>query len=657
MTANRVRMKEGKTVFELSLNNVMKHMGTTCILKDININVYAGERVGIIGENGCGKSTILKMIAGIEPLNTYPGSWSPGYDYGWISVPKDASIAYLDQIPCYEDELTVSEILQSAFEGTQILERRMRVLEKEMELASGMDQDNDFEKVLKEYGKISQQFESQGGYETTEKMKKVCNGLNFTDAFLSRKFMNLSGGEKTTVELGKILMIQPDILLLDEPTNHLDTDAIEWLEQYLKNYKGIIAVVSHDRHFLDAVVSKIVEIEDLTTQTFNGNYSKYKHLKSEQMRVQMDDYHEQKKVIASMEKQIRELREWAIKADNNKFFKRAASIQIKLDKLVRIKKPIFNRRNMRIDLTGVERSGKEVVRVEAMSKSYGDKVLLRESNLSINYGERVALLGSNGSGKSTLVKMLMSQESIDHGSMKLGAGVNVAYLPQYVEFNNEEHTVLECFRDDVIIEEGKGREYLAKFMFYGKRVYTQVKDLSGGERIRLKLAKLLYENVNLLILDEPTNHLDILSIETLENALELFEGSLLFISHDRYFINRMAKKILHIENKQLTTYPCSYDAFRESTKTSKSDQIISESKEVKIKPIKEEKRCTSPKAVEKKMLKLESEIEDLEIMISDLDFNMTRVGEDHVKLHELYREKCALNEQLELLWHELEQIS
>lgn len=555
--------KEGKYMFELSLNQVMKYVGTTLLLTDVNISIYSGERVGIVGANGSGKSTILKLIAGLEPLNVYPGSWSKGYDFGWISRPKEATIAYLNQIPSYPAGATVSDVLHLAFAEVLEIEQKMRVLEDEMHQASTLE-GSALETLLKKYDHLMRLFEVKGGYEMQEKYSKICTGLKLEEDFLEKPFEKLSGGEKTTVELGKLLMDRPDILLLDEPTNHLDTDAIEWLETYLRGYNGIIVVVSHDRYFLDSVVNKIVEIEDLGTQTFNGNYSCYVQQKEEQLRVQQDQHREQQKQIVKMENQVKTLRDWALRADNNKFFKRAASIQIKLDKIDRIQRPVFERPNMKLHFKCNERTGNKTITAHQVSKQIEDKILFDNANLSVSYGERVALIGPNGCGKSTFVKMLLGEVTADSGILALGENAKVAYLPQEITFNNEDMTVIDCFRDDVIILEGKAREYLAKFMFFGKRAYTKVACLSGGERIRLKLAKLLYEEVNVLILDEPTNHLDIDSIETLEEALEDFKGTILFISHDRYFISKVGTRVVAHEKGQLVSYEGDYVAYKEA---------------------------------------------------------------------------------------------
>jgi len=545
-------------MFELSFNHIMKYMGTHLLFKEMNFQVFSGERVGIVGPNGCGKSTILKLIAGIEPLNIYIGSWSVGYDFGWIYKPKDVTVAYLDQMPKYPEHFIVKDVLMDAFKGILEIERQMRAIEHDMSIAEGIT----LERAINRYAHLTAEFEAMSGYDIEEKFSKICTGLQFDAPFLDRPFNLLSGGEQTNVILGKILLDKPDILLLDEPTNHLDTSAIEWLETYLNAYRGILIIVSHDRYFLDKVVNKIIEIEDMQAQAFKGNYSSYVAQKEAQMRIQYADYLEQRKQIKQMESKVKQLRDWALRADNNKFFRRAASMQIKLEKMTQVKRPVFDKPNMKLDLSHTSRSGDEVVVCRNLSKGFDDRMIFDSANLSIKYGDRAALIGPNGSGKSTLIKMLLGELSTDLGDLKIGCNAKIAYLPQQIMFPNEELSLVESFREGLDISEGKAREHLAKFMFYGKRVYTQVKALSGGERTRLKLAKLLYEDVNLLILDEPTNHLDIDAIETLEEALEDFEGTLLFISHDRYFINKVKPTIIAIEELKLVKYLGDYDYYK-----------------------------------------------------------------------------------------------
>lgn len=628
-------------MFELSLNRIDKYMGTNLVLKDVNINIFQNDRVGIVGANGSGKTTILKLIAGIVKLKLFSGSWSPGYDYGWISLPREATVAYLDQIPDYDEDYKVIDVLNLAFKEVFTLENEMRSLENEMAISS----EDCLEKVMKKYERTSQLYEIKGGYDIQEKLGRVCTGLGFDEKFLEKPFSQLSGGEKTTVELGKLLVHEPDILLLDEPTNHLDTEAIEWLEKYLLSYKGIIVTVSHDRYFLDSITTKIVEIEDLTTKTYKGNYSSFVAQKEEAMRIQFADFKEQKKKIQAMEKQITELRSWALKADNNKFFKRAASIQIKLNKMEKIKKPVFERSNMKLNLKSESRSGDETIVGYDIGKKYDNQLIFKDASMMIRYSERIGLIGANGSGKSTLIKMLLEEERLDSGVLKLGSNTKVGYLPQTIKFKNEIHSVLECFRDEVVIEEGKAREYLAKYMFYGKSVFTEVGALSGGERIRLMLAKLLYTDVNLLILDEPTNHLDIDSIETFEGALEDFTGTLLFVSHDRYFINKVSEGLLAIEDHQLIRHDGDYDSYRASRTT---ETVTPKTKKVKIRH--EEIRDMSSEKIENQIADLENR---LEIIKSDMENHCT----DYEMLNSLYSEKEMIVNDIESLWQVYEKLS
>lgn len=636
-------------MFELTLNGVKKYMDGILILKDITFEVYEGEKVGIVGENGSGKSTILKLIAGIEPMNYWPGypqTSSPGYDEGLINLPRKATCAYLEQIPQYPKGVKVIDVLNMAFEEIRSIEKEMRELEEKMRILA----DHDLEKALKQYSYKMELYEVKGGYDIDEKLSKVIEGLQFDECFLNKDFSLLSGGEKTTVVLGKLLIDNPDILLLDEPTNHLDMDAIQWLEGFLQSYKGIVIIVSHDRYFLDNVVTKIVEIEDKEAITYKGNYSSYASQKAENIRVQYEHFREQQKKIKAMENQVKELRDWAMRADNNKFFRRAASIQIKLDKVEKIQKPVFNKQNMKLDIKAHKRSGNETIKASGLSKRFEDKVIFCDADLMINFGERAALIGPNGSGKTTLLKMLLGEEKPDSGVVAFGASVLVAYLPQQITFKNEELTVLECFREDIFIEEGKAREYLSKFKFYGKSVFNILKHLSGGEKIRLKLAQLLYEDINLLILDEPTNHLDIGSIEKFEEALEAFNGTIFFISHDRYFINKIAERVIAIEDNGFKSYLGNYDYYK-TVKDQLRHQRLKE-------PVERDKKVKKPSNVdeikkrEAEKSRVEAKVENLEKEIEEIDQAMTVNGLDYQELCKLYSRKEELNKVLEVVMEE-----
>lgn len=614
-------------------------MDATLVVNNISLEAFEGEKVAIVGANGSGKSTILKLIAGVLQMNYWPGypqTSSPGYDEGLIHLPRGATRAYLEQSPEFPEGLKVIDVLNLAFEEVDSIEKQMRELEVQMQLVEG----DALEKALNKYSELLQLFEVKGGYERDEKISKVCTGLGFTESFLNRDFDLLSGGEKTTVVLGKLLIHNPDILLLDEPTNHLDMESIEWLEGYLTSYKGIVIIVSHDRYFLDNVVTKIVEIEDMESITYKGNYSSFVSQKEENMRIQYEHYREQQKKINNMEKQVMSLRDWAMRADNNKFFRRAGSIQKKIDKTDRIDKPIFERRNMRLEFKETERSGKETIKAIDLSKSYEDKVILKNANLMVHYGERVGLIGANGSGKTTFLKMLLGEEQPDNGVVELGANVMAAYLPQKIVFKDEEQTVLECFREDISIVIGKAREYLAKFMFYKNTVFKKVRHLSGGERIRLKLAMLLYQDINLLILDEPTNHLDIDSIETLEAALEDFKGTIFFISHDRYFINKIADRVIALEDHVLNSYDGNYDEYRNVKKKEisvpKVEMVVNT--EV-IRKTKDDSKKEAEKTLSK-IEKLENEIRKLDAMLSSSDV-------EYEEIHKLFNRKQELTKELD----------
>ncbi|MEG2018354.1 MAG: ABC-F type ribosomal protection protein [Clostridium sp.] len=639
---------------ELLVTGIKKYMEATLILKDINFQVYSGEKVGIVGANGSGKTTILKLIAGIEPMNYcvgYPGATSPGYDEGFISITRGATCAYLEQVPNYDENLKVIDILNLAFEEVHAIELDMRSLETEMKTLDGVN----LERALKRYSDLVQLFEVKGGYEIEEKLGKICTGLKFDSSFLNKEFNLLSGGEKTTVILGKLLIDNPDVLLLDEPTNHLDMNSIEWLEGYLKNYKGIVIIVSHDRYFLDNVVTKIVELEDMISKTYKGNYSAFINQKEEDMRIQFENFKEQQKKVNAMEETIKNLRDWAMRADNNKFFRRAASMQKSLDKMEKIDKPMLERQNMKLTLKGTQRSGNETIKAVNLTKKFDEKVIFKNANMLINYGERVGLIGENGSGKTTFLKMLLGEDIPDDGVVELGASVKAAYLPQQIYFENEELTVLECFREDVSILEGKGREYLSKFMFYGNSVFKKVKHLSGGEKIRLKLSKLLYEDINLLILDEPTNHLDIDSIETLEEALEEFKGTIFFVSHDRYFINKISERVIAIEETILKSYPGNYDYYKE-IRTQRELKAVKE-QEVVVKKVKKPRVVDENKKREAEKAKIERNIVSLEEEIAVIDLEMTDTAKDYEELHKLYCRKEELTKELEKameIWVDLE---
>lgn len=628
-------------MLELTMYNVMKHYGENCILNNAAFTAYEGDKIGLVGSNGSGKSTILKILAGIEPIDTDYRKVSEGKSR--ISYPKGTTFAYLDQSPCYPADFKVIDILNLAFRELDAMEEQMKMLEGEMAQLNECE----LETAFSRYNRLQQTFDARGGYQRAERLNKVCSGLKFDGSFLQKEFGLLSGGEKTIVNLAKVLLENPDVLLLDEPTNHLDMETAEWLEKYIGNCRGIVIIVSHDRYFLDKTASKIVEVENRQCGTYNGNYSEYVRQKEESMLLQYEKYREQKKMISSMQNAVKDLRDWAARSDNNKFFRRAVSIQRKLDKIERVHMPRFEKRSMNISFKATQRSGFEIIKILGLSKSFGDRMIFNEAGLFITLGERVAFLGPNGSGKTTFLKILLGEIKPDKGAAMLGANVKTAYLPQIITFNNDEDTVIGCFRENRIISEGKAREYLSKFMFYGRDTFKKVRQLSGGEKVRLKLAMLLFEEINLLILDEPTNHLDIDSIEVLEEALEDFEGTILFVSHDRYFINKVCSRSIALEAGKLVSYEGNYDFY----KNKRNEQPQLEEAPKQLEKAKPERNNASKdnRNTGLEISRLESGIKFLEEELRKVEENMLLPGLNHEELYVLFNRKEELNAKLEEL--------
>ena len=617
-------------MIQLALNEVEKFFGGNKIFSNIAFEVQIGERVGLIGRNGCGKTTVFKIIAGMEHQ-----------DKGSISIKKNSTIGYLHQIPDYPEHFKVIDVLKIAFQIQYGISSELKILEIHMSSLK----ENELEYALKKYGELNELYEAKGGYEIEEKMSKVCTGLKFNENYLNREFISLSGGEKTIVLLGKILLENPDILLLDEPSNHLDVTSIEWLETYLKSYKGTVIVISHDRYFLDRVVTKIIEIEDGETSLYDGNYTYYVKEKQRRVFEQFEAYKDQQKKIKAMEKAIKQLRIWAAQGDNEKFFKRAESMQKRLDKVEKVDKPLINQPKIQLDFAETGRSGTDVISIKGLCKCFNAKEILKNLDLEIRYGECTALIGDNGSGKSTIIKTLLGEVYEYNGEVKLGSNTKIGYLPQNITFNNEELTVLETFREDIYILEGPARGLLAKFLFYGESVFKKVKNLSGGEKSRLKLCILIQNDINLLILDEPTNHLDIDSRENLEEALMEFSGTILFISHDRFFINKLASRICEIADKKIVNYNGNYEYYK-----GKKNEFMRN----KIEPLNKEKNQEiTQKQVYNNKLKqskrLEVAIQELETNLKDIDIEMTNKGSQYEILLDLSNKKQKIQEELDLI--------
>ncbi|OPJ57830.1 ribosomal protection-like ABC-F family protein [Clostridium oryzae] len=621
-------------MIELSIDKLKKYYGAAMVLDELSFNIQTGERVGIIGENGCGKSTLCKILMGIEP-----------YEQGEIAIRKGATLGYLEQMPVYEETATVIDVLNLAFEEIDSIYKQMQILEDKL---SEADTDH-MEGLLDKYSKLQESYETLGGYEKEEKLSKVMEGLKISEKFSHKLFSALSGGEKTTVILAKILLENPNILLLDEPSNHLDLDSMEWLENYLNNYKGTVLIISHDRYFLDNVVTKIIEIEDMKAETYLGNYSYFYDEKQRRLELQYEAFLNQQKKIKSMEKTISQLRDWGNRGDNEKFFKRAASMEKALDKIERMDKPIMEREAIKINLQTAERSGKDAIVAKGLCKRFEDKILLRNAELLVRSKERVALIGNNGCGKSTFIKMLLGQLEPDSGKVVLGSSVKLGYLPQNVQFKNEDSTVLENFMEDIIITQGKARAYLAKYLFYGEDVFKKVSSLSGGEKSRLRLAVIMFHEINMLILDEPTNHLDITSRRELEEILKEFTGTIFFISHDRYFINAVAERIIELAEGRFTSYDGNYDYYKQKSMEKKRGENKVDVK----KPIKNVKKQSENEANSgnegRVQEKLEQQIEKVERELKIIEGELNRFQYDYEKLNELSKKKEVAEKELEEL--------
>ena len=535
-------------MIEIELNNVKKNYGLKNVLDGFNMQIKTGDRIALIGINGTGKSTVLKIINGTESV-----------DEGTISIRKNVEISMLNQI--YENEksnVKVHEFIKRSFKEFFDLEEKMRQLESQMNTVISSDKLN---LILKRYGNLQQEYISKGGYELEEKFNKICSGFKFTIDFLNQEYNLLSGGEKTKVNLAAILLKNPDILLLDEPTNHLDINTLEWLEEFLINYKGTILMVSHDRFFLDKVATKIVLLENGKEQIYFGNYSYYLEEDERRTLAQFEVYKSQQKQIEKMKESIATLRKFGDLAKNEMFFKRAKSIEKRLEKMEVIDTVDLNKKKLDLKLDVIERSGKDVIIIENLTKQYANKKIFHDCNLGIYYEEKVALIGENGTGKSTLIKLILGKDNKYSGTIKIGSAVKIGYIPQEIIFEDENETILNFIMKSYKGSLTEARTYLAKYSFRGNDVFKKVKSLSGGEKVRIKLLELLQKDINFLILDEPTNHIDIDTREVLEESLNQYKGTVLFVSHDRYFINKVANRVVEIDNYKFNSYSGNYNFY------------------------------------------------------------------------------------------------
>lgn len=536
----------------INVQKLTQYHGAHLVLDQISFEIQEGEKVALIGRNGSGKSTLMRLLAGLEQPNE-----------GLLAIKKGAKIGYLEQIPSHMDTWTVQDVLAQGLRHLKDYRAEMTELEVKMSDPDIAGDSEMLDRVLRKYSALQERFETEGGYELEASIDKIATGLQIPKSEYGLAFGSLSGGEQTRVMLASQLIVQPDLLLLDEPTNHLDLARTEWLEEFLREYPGTCVIISHDRYFLDRVVSKTIEIEDGEVFTAHGGYTAFMKDKEERLLQQFAEYQEQQKVIKKMKESIKQLEEFGRIGGNEKFFKRAASMRRALERMERVKRPVLERRQAEFDLNPQDRSGRRVAYFEQVEVSYGNQAVLRGASGLIEFGEKIALMGSNGSGKTTLFKVLLGELTPDSGSLEWGSRVDVGYLAQQEEPDNPKATVLQHFREKAGVEEGEARGILARYLFYGASVFRSVGQLSGGEWTRLRLALLIHQKPNLLLLDEPTNHLDIASREALEDALQGYTGTILAISHDRYFVNQVSRKVWDLNQGKLTVYHGNYDDFRD----------------------------------------------------------------------------------------------
>ena len=606
------------------------------ILDGLSFQVDSGERVGLLGRNGAGKTTVFRMLTGeLEP------------DEGEVQIAAGRRVGLISQIPVYPEGYTVEDVLQTAF-------ARMFRMKDEMDaLALRMEQGDSGADTLRRYGELNAKFEGLGGWDTETAVNKVANGLSIPREMRQREFACLSGGEKTRVNLGRLILEDTDILLLDEPTNHLDLQATEWLEGYLRRFRGTVLTISHDRYFLDRTVTRIIEIQDGKAEFYSGNYSFYAIEKERRYQERMKQYLKEQAKIAQLEKAAEQMHLWAFMG-NDALHKRAFSMEKRIERMRTVSKPT-KAKKMDARFASREFRGDEVLQLKGVSKSFGDRTLFSDVYLRVEGGERIAFLGENGTGKTTLLNMIAGAEPVGSGIIRMGPAIRAAYLPQIIHFDHPERSLLDTMLyEKRNITPQTARNRLAAYQFQGEDVFKSVSVLSGGELSRLRLCMLMDEEINFLILDEPTNHLDIASREWIEEAVEAFDGTLLFVSHDRYFINRFATRVWELSDGTINDYPMGFAQYRAAK---------AEEKKPAPAPAQKKKQDTRPprgdrekQAARRQLTICETGISKLEDRCRQLDREMEQYACDAEKLQELYREKQDVEAQLEqemALWEEL----
>jgi len=614
---------------DIACYNVHKNYGANHILKGITFEIYEGERVGLLGKNGAGKTTLFKILKGDEP-----------FEEGQVFISKGKQVEVLDQIPEFPKDYTVKDVLVTGFDYLLSLQAQMKELESRMSLRQDPA-------LLKQYGELSTLFEAKGGYMMETDLAKVCEGLLIDRRMQDELFYRLSGGEQTRVNLARIILKKPDILLLDEPTNHLDIRACEWLEEYLGSFKGTVVVISHDRYFLDKIVTRIIEIENGKAVLYSGNYTKYAREKEERLIRQQEMYEQEQKKIKQLEEAAKRLHDWG---DHT----RAFAMEKRIERIRKTEKPQAER-ELKAEFREMNFGSKDFIKIRNVSKYFGDHQVLKDISLLVRKGDRIGLLGPNGCGKTTLLNIITGNLKPDSGEVILGNSVRFAFLPQIVRFDRPELSILDTVRYEMEWSEDMARNRLAAFNFTGEDVFKSVSSLSGGEKSRLKLFLLMQQEINLLILDEPTNHLDIQSREWIERTLESFGGTLLFVSHDRYFISKFATRIWDLNNGVITDYVGTYEDYRRWKKDENNCQRTVE-KERK-KPERNAREKVNLKEIEKKLKAIEREIAAYEQELGEIDRQMEEAASDYQRLQELLEEKEKLKTRIDALYENWEELS
>ena len=620
-------------MIDISVKDLVKSFDAdTNILDGITFDVQSGERVGLLGKNGAGKTTLFRILTGEIDYNSGEVRFAPGKKVGLIS-----------QIPHYPAGYTVDDVLHTAFAGLEKIKKQMRALEAEMAERAGAE-------TLKEYDALANRFQVGGGYEMDTQTDKICNGLAIPAEQRGQIFDSLSGGEKTRVNLARLLLEKTDILLLDEPTNHLDMHAVEWLEGYIEKFKGTVLTISHDRYFLDRVVTRIVELHDGKAEFYSGNYSFYVQEKQARFELQLKQYEKEQAKLAQLGFTLERMKGWGI--NNRTLYRRAMSIQHRMERIEKTDRPTQDK-TMRAKFAQRDFFGDEVLSVKGLGKAYDGRTLFSDVELQVAGGERIALLGDNGTGKSTFLKILLGEEA-GAGRIKFGPTVKWAYLPQIIHFSHPERTLLDTMLYEKNCTVQTARDRLGAYLFEGEDVFKTVGSLSGGEQSRLRLCMLMDEKINLLVLDEPTNHLDIDSREWLEDALEDYEGTLIFVSHDRYFVNKFATRIWELENGQIRDYLCGYEKYRS---IKEKEAIAAPAPEKPKKEHKEKPKTSGSKMLEKKVRALEREIEKQEALSAELDAKIEAAAADYQELARLMEEKQQAEDTLAQMMEQWEALS